>query len=244
MISVMRRVQPVVCAVLGLAAVQCGGGSTPESNTPASSPPPQAARTDEDQSGIIESGRTYEQTEPGAEASQDSERVPVAGTDEPGEDIGSNVPPETESYLAPALSDAQIAAITDLVNSTEIEQAELALGTSNDPRVLSFARMMLEQHREWRQRQAQLGFSTAGSPMFQTISQQGRRTVATLSDLEGQEFDRAYLQAQLEQHQRVLNQIDQQLLPTARNPQLVEYLQTMRPIVQQHLQAARALQMP
>jgi putative membrane protein len=254
MINMVRRVKPVVCAsVLGLAAVQCGGGSTPQSNTPPQSNQEQANQdqSDQDPSGVVESGRSSEGTSAGSPPdmsgtatsgtagtaeSMGGERATVAGTDEPGADdsIGGAPPP--------ALSDAQIAAITELVASTETEQAQLAQSKSKDPRVLGFARMMIEHHGQSRQRQSALGLSTAGSPMFQTLSQQGRQTVATLTDKQGKDFDRAYLQEQIEQHQRVLDALDQRLLPSARDPQLRAHLQSMRPIIQQHLQAARDAQ--
>jgi hypothetical protein len=53
---------------------------------------------------------------------------------------------------------------------------------------------------------------------------------------------RSDLQGQIEQHQKVLETLEQQLLPSARNPQLRAHLQSMRPIIQQHLEAARDAQ--
>jgi putative membrane protein len=166
-----------------------------------------------------------------------SERMPTAGTDEqPG--MGDDI---TTSGASP-LSDAQIAGITDAVHSSEIEQAQLAQSKSKDPHVLSFASMMINHHSQARQREQAMGVSSAASPMLQTLSSQARQTTATLRDKTGKDFDRAYLQSQIEQHQKVLDTIDRQLMPNAKNPQLRSHLQSMRPTIEQHLQAAKDAQ--
>jgi putative membrane protein len=239
----IRRVKPFLySSVLGLAAVHCGGSSTPESNTPAQpaaseSQPSEPGSTSDpmgSQSAGSPSGTSG--TSAGGEWTS-SERMPTAGTDEPG--MGDDV---TTPGSGTPLSDAQIAGITDAVHSSEIEQAQLAQTKSKDPHVLSFASMMINHHSQARQREQALGLSSAASPMLQTLSSQARQTTATLRDKTGKDFDRAYLQSQIEQHQKVLNTIDQQLMPSAKNPQLRSHLQSMRPTIEQHLQAARDAQ--
>ena len=87
-----------------------------------------------------------------------------------------------------------------------------------------------------------MGMSSAASPMLQMLSSQTRQTTATLRDKTGKDFDRAYLQSQIEQHQKVLDTIDRQLMPNAKNPQLRSHLQSMRPTIEQHLQTAKEAQ--
>jgi putative membrane protein len=140
---------------------------------------------------------------------------------------------------ATPLTDAQIAGVTNFVNSGEIQQAQLAQSKSKDPHVLSFASMMISHHGEAKEQQAQLGMSPAGSSVLQRLSSEGQRTLATLRDKSGKDFDRAYLQAQVEGHQKVLETLDRQLLPNAKNQQFRSQLQNMRSTVQQHLQLAR-----
>jgi putative membrane protein len=157
----------------------------------------------------------------------------MSGRDEPGTDDRG------ESTSAGTLNDGQVAAISDLVNSSEIEQAQLAQTRSKNPEVLRFAAMMISHHGQARQQQAALGLSSVASPMLLSLSEQGRQTLATLQSKEGQDFDRAYLQAQVEQHQKALDTMDRQLLPSAKNPELRAQLQKLRPLVEQHLTAAR-----
>jgi putative membrane protein len=145
----------------------------------------------------------------------------------------------SRSSDATPLTDAQIAGVTDFVNSGEIQQAQLAQSKSKDPHVLSFASTMISHHSEARRQQAQLGMSPTGSSVLQRLSADGQRTLATLRDKSGKEFDLAYLQGQVEAHQKVLETLDRQLLPNAKNAQFRSQLQNMRSTVQQHLQLAR-----
>jgi len=163
--------------------------------------------------------------------------MPVAGRDEA--DMGTDA---SKSGSAAMLTDAQVAGVTDFVNNAEIQQAQLAQSKSKNPQVLNFASMMISHHTQARQQQSSLNLSTAGSSVLQTMSSEGQRTMASLRDKSGQDFDRAYLQAQIDQHQKVLDTLDRQLLPSAKNTQLRTQLQSLRPTIQQHLQAARDAQ--
>lgn len=238
----IRRVKPFVYAsVLGLTAVHCGGSSTPESTTPAQTTATESQPTEPGSTsapmGSESAGGSMDTSESSSGGEwTSSERMPTAGTDEPG--MGDDV----TTPGATVLSDGQIAAIMDTVHSSEIEQAQLAQTKSTDPHVLSFASMMISHHSQARQQEQAMGLSTAASPMLQTLSSQGRQTMATLRDKSGKDFDRAYLQAQVEQHQKVLDTIDRQLMPSAKNPQLRSHLQSMRPTIEQHLKTARQAQ--
>lgn len=129
--------------------------------------------------------------------------------------------------------------MVDFVNNAEIQQAELAQSKSKDPHVLSFASMMIAHHSEAKQQQSALGLGTAGSSALQQLSSEGQRTLATLRDKNGKDFDRAYMQAQIDQHQKVLDMLDRQLLPNADNPQFRSHLMKLKPTVQRHLESGR-----
>jgi putative membrane protein len=160
--------------------------------------------------------------------------MPVSGRDEG--DVGSE---GSRSNAAMPLTDAQIAGVLDFANNAEIQQAQLAQSKSKDPHVSSVASMMIEQHSRAKQEMAGLGLSSAGSSLLQTLSSEGQRTLATLRDKNGRDFDRAYLQAQVEQHQKLLDTVDRQLLPNAKNTGLRSQLSTLKPTIQRHLQHAR-----
>jgi putative membrane protein len=140
------------------------------------------------------------------------------------------------------LTDPQIAAITDSVNSAEIEQAQIAQQKSSNEQVRRFAAMMIEHHGQAKTQQAALKLDPAESPLSRELAQQSRATLETLKAKQGADFDRAYLQAQVEGHQKALDAIENDLRPSAQSADLKSYLEKLTPQVQQHLEQARSAQ--
>jgi putative membrane protein len=140
------------------------------------------------------------------------------------------------------LGDPQIAAITDAANSAEIEQGRLAQSKATDPRVRSFAAMMVEHHGEARRDQQALSVSKQESADSERMSKDADSALSSLQQKSGADFDRAYIQLQCDEHRKVLNDIDQKLLPAAKDPALRAYLEKLKPKVQEHLAQAERLQ--
>lgn len=140
------------------------------------------------------------------------------------------------------LDDAQIAAITDAANSAEVEQGRLAQSKAADPRVRSFAAMMVEHHGEARRDQQALSVSKQDSSDSERMSKEADTALSSLQQKSGAEFDRAYIQLQCEEHRKVLKDLDQKLLPAAKDPALRAYLEKLKPKVQDHLAQAERLQ--
>lgn len=149
--------------------------------------------------------------------------------------------PGDEAKATP-LSDEQIAAITDIANTSEIEQAKLARSKSKNADVLKFSAMMIAHHGEAKQKQAKLKLTTAESAISSKLLADGNQTLSALKDSKGADFDKRYIDAQVEGHQKVLATIDSELIPNAKNPDLKAYLAEIKPKVEQHLQAAREAQ--
>jgi putative membrane protein len=138
------------------------------------------------------------------------------------------------------LDDAQIAKITESVNSAEIEQAQLAKERTKNPEVRRFASMMIEHHGEAKQKQAALQLGSAESPLSRQLAAESKSTLESLKSKQGAEFDRAYLDAQVAEHQKVLDTIGRVLSPQAQKPALRTYLTELEPTVSQHLEQARS----
>jgi len=143
---------------------------------------------------------------------------------------------------AAALTDQQIAKITDSVNSAEIEQAKLAQQKSKNQQVQKFASMMIAHHGEAKKDQAALNLTPEDSPLAQQLAADSKSTLETLKSKQGSDFDRAYFEAQVEGHQKVLDALKQDLEPSAQNPDLKAYLQKLEPRVAEHLSQAQAAQ--
>jgi len=149
---------------------------------------------------------------------------------------------KSDAPKADALTDEQIAAVTEASNSAEIEQAKLAQLKSKNAAVKRFSAMMLAHHGEAKKSQDKLKLSTADSALSTTLGTDAATTMTTLKKAEGKDFDEAYAASQVEAHRKLLTAIDAQLLPGVKNPDLKAYLNDIRPKVAHHLQAAEDLQ--
>lgn len=202
----------VSACALALAAPGCGG-SRPASKTPAT------ASTEASEAPMTESSAA----DPGATVGGE----PLAtSTDDP-------------PIPAPPLTDPQIAAITDSVNSAEIEQARLAQSKSRSEPVQQYAALMIEQHGDAQRKQAALGVAEAESALSLKLAAKTHVTMQDLQQKTGDEFDRAYLKAQIDAHEDALEALDMQLLPSVQDPGLQAYLVALRPKVAESLERAR-----
>jgi putative membrane protein len=165
--------------------------------------------------------------------------TPTDSAQKDGTASGMNHTPPAE--LPAPLSDGQIAAITEGLNSGEIEQAKIAQSKSKNKAVLGFANMMIDHHGQAKKRQAALKETPESSPLGTQLSSEAQQTLMTLNQASGADFDRAYLDAQVDGHQKALDTLKGKLLPSAKTPEITKYLRELQPRIEQHLARARTL---
>jgi putative membrane protein len=145
-----------------------------------------------------------------------------------------------------SLTEAQIAQFADLANSSEVEQGKLAQGKAKAPAVKEFATMMVKHHTEAQQEQAKLfkklKLTPAESPASTELKADGDKVLASLKSASAADFDRTYVNAQVDVHDKVLKAIDEKLLPAAHDAELTAGLRKMRTTVEAHLTQAKTLQ--
>jgi putative membrane protein len=147
---------------------------------------------------------------------------------------------------ASPLTDGEIAKITDVVNQGEIEQGQLAKSKAKDADVKKFAQHMIAEHTKAKQsgqklvKQQQL--ITQDNAVATDLSNGAEETLQSLRGAQGAEFDRQYIASQVDQHQKVLDMLDKQLIPSADSPELKAELAKAREMVEKHLTEARELQ--
>ena len=163
--------------------------------------------------------------------------APAASSAEAKADDEAAAPPKIEM-----LSDDQIAAVTDAANTAEIEQAKLAESKSKDADVKRFAAMMIAHHGAAKQKQAKLKIKPAESAVSTGLQADAASTLDALKTDKGKDFDKAYIAAQVDAHQKVLDTINDKLLPNVKNADLKAYLDEIKPRVEQHLKEAKQLQ--
>jgi putative membrane protein len=213
-------------AALSFIAFGCGReasppAQTPETSTPMNSMQPMAG---EQQSAAMETGQ--------APAMQ-----PAAGTRESAAATAS----DTTAQRA-TMGDDQIAAITDAANTAEVEQARIALTKTKNARVKKFANMMIAHHGKAKEDQTKLQLGTRESATLTELSADSTNQLSLLKNAGTKDFDRTYIDAQVEAHRKVLNLFDTALIPNATNTQLKQMLMDFRPRIAEHLTEAQQIQ--
>jgi len=181
---------------------------------------------------------TYRAATPAASAETSNGTVPVGARGTPGSTSNES---STSAGVA-SLSDSQIARITNDANSAEIDQGKLAQKKAKDARVKKFAERMVKHHTEAKDKQAKLKLETSSSDMAMKLEHDADKTLGDLKANSNASFDEEYIAAQVKEHQQVLDTIDQQLIPNAKNDDLKAYLKEIRPTVESHLKDAREIQ--
>lgn len=174
-------------------------------------------------------------------ASTDSPTAPTV----PGGAAAMTPPPEAPPARE-ALTEAQIAKVSELVNTAEVEQGRLAQHKTKNADVKKFADMMISHHGQALREQAKLAkklnIKPAESETAAALKADGAKTLASLKAADTASFDAAYLQSQVDGHQKVLELLDTQLIPSAKTAEVADALRQGRAAVAEHLSQARSLQ--
>jgi putative membrane protein len=159
--------------------------------------------------------------------------------------MGSAADAGTSGSSGSNLSDAQIAGITAAAHKGEIDAAKMARKQSKNAKVKAFAAQMVKQHTSAMKMETDVaskaGITPADSDMSAKITQMNSDTASQLQGLKGAEFDKAYVQAQVDAHTKVLDMLDNQLIPAAQNADLKAQLTKERSVVATHLEHAKKL---
>jgi len=179
--------------------------------------------------------------------SKDEGTMPAAST-------GSETPPSSTpgtdrstslSPSAPVSNDAQITEVLATVDSGEIQQAQIAKQHAKNERVQKFAEQMIEHHTASKEQGSKLAASkdmkAEESTLSRSLQAKGLKVVQELQQADEASFDRAYMKAQANQHQEVLDTIKNQLLPIAQSAEVKAQLEKTQHMVEMHLSDARSI---
>jgi putative membrane protein len=247
-------------------ASACGGGSKSsdtETMPVASSPEAPIGTTHE--TVHSETG-----TEPGLEtgAMPDEGRQNVSGTTT-GMGVGTGGQPGTtpESGSDPAMGGTQVGgtgtglgadtqaalgapaifAMLGAANEHEIATAKLAAEKSKNASVKKYAKSVVDHHTQMQKNADKLAGKISVSPEpnadVESLRSESSAALERLRALEGAEFDRAFIDQMVQDHEKVLSLIDERMKPAATDqPDLVSMLDKDRTKIQSHLDEARKLQ--
>jgi len=160
-------------------------------------------------------------------------------------------PPATEcppaaDVGAPNLSDEEIADVMMAGNMGEILTNQVARTKAVRQEVREFADSMVTEHTAAQQRLQsrlrQLGITQRESPLSKQLRAEVNQIIAILRTLEGEAFDRAFMDAQVALHAKLLFVMDGVLQPQLRRAELVEEARLAREEAQNHLETATPIQ--
>lgn len=148
-----------------------------------------------------------------------------------------------------AWSDTKVLRIVMTANMLDSLAGAFALQSATTPAVKEFAQTMIRDHgaankqAKALQTRAHIADSlhvNADDPA-QKMIRDAEDHQSELRKLAGIEFDKAYIDREIDMHQDVLDAIEDDLTPNAQNPELKNYLTQARGIVASHLERAKAL---
>jgi putative membrane protein len=150
------------------------------------------------------------------------------------------------AFAQTAPDDAQIAGIVVAANTVDINAGKLAEKMSKDAGVKSFAKQMVTDHTGVNKQATALVKKLKVTPLDSDLSKSlksgGDDNIAKLKKLKGKDFDKAYVDHEVDYHQAVIDALDKTLIPNAKNAELKDTLVKTRPAFVAHLEHAKQLQ--
>jgi len=165
----------------------------------------------------------------------------------PGDSVSMAAPSADSTAGAPtqALTDASIADIAVTADAIDSAAGKFALEKSKTKAVRDFAQTMVRDHSAVNQKAValaqRLGVTPADNDVSKQLKDGADQAHDQLADLNGAEFDRAYMDREIAYHQSVLDALDNSLIPGAQNAELKQFLSSIRPNFEAHLKRARAV---
>jgi putative membrane protein len=150
------------------------------------------------------------------------------------------------AFATTEVTDRQIAKVLEMANKAEMDTAKLAKFKTKSAAVDDLAKHMLNDHKKNNSETLALCKKLKLMPEKSELSKEIEKTAAqnmlSLRQMKGADFDRAYVAEQIAMHQKLVDNIDQVLLPGAQNPELKKLLEKTRPTVVAHIAHAKNVQ--
>jgi putative membrane protein len=142
-------------------------------------------------------------------------------------------------------NDAQIAHIAYTAGNIDIKAAQLALEKSKNKEVRTFAQDMVRDHKAVNDQALalvkKLNVTPQDNDTSKALMKQAAEQQASLKELNGAEFDKAYAENEVAYHKTVDGALQNILIPSASNAELKDLLATGLKIFQGHEQHAEHL---
>ncbi len=159
---------------------------------------------------------------------------------------GVDTAPATALPATPAMADADILQVFYTANTADSAVSALARTKAKSAGVKEFARTMVSDDANLNKDAQNLAQSASitGMPNDKSMAWQSDadQTLSSLKGQSGSDFDNTYLGHEVQSLQKQLDELDQNLIPSAANADLKQLLQNSRATISAHLDRARQLQ--
>jgi len=143
------------------------------------------------------------------------------------------------------LSNANVVAVLNTIDTSEIEAAQLAKQKASSQAVRTYAGRLVDEHTDMMQKNLQLARRIKVEPekprLASALESTHQQTMEQLRKRSGQDFDRAYMTYQVQMHEQALKLVED-TAESADDSRLKQHLIQARPELQSHLSAAQNLQ--
>lgn len=142
-------------------------------------------------------------------------------------------------------NDSEIMTLVAQSNDIEVSSSQLALRNASHAQVKQYAQQMISEHTAMQKQGAQigkaLGVEGTGSDSTQSKEHAMHDQIGDLQDKKGADFDKAYMDLQVQAHQKTLEDL-RNFQNKAQNAELKTMITNAIPKVEAHLQKAQQLQ--
>lgn len=145
---------------------------------------------------------------------------------------------------AAKLDDPTIVAIFDAANTWDIQTGQLAMKKGSTKEVRDFGAMLAHDHTAVRQKGRDLAKKlgvTPTPPKDFAMAKDHAAAMKKLESLSGKEFDKAFLQNEVDYHQAVIDAVTSTLLPALQNQEVKTLVTQVAPAFAAHRDAAKNL---
>jgi putative membrane protein len=142
-------------------------------------------------------------------------------------------------------SDANIVALLDEANAADSSAGAIAVTKGTNSKVRDFARQMMRDHHMLRTQGAALAKKlnvTPAAPSDDPVQPMAQNETNTLNTTaKGKDFDKAYIDAEVDAHKAVLD-LATKAAGQTQNTELKNLIQKAAPVIQGHLDKAQSIQ--
>ncbi len=145
---------------------------------------------------------------------------------------------------AAKLNDPTIVAIFDAANTWDIQTGQLAMKKGSTKEVRDFGAMLAHDHTAVRQKGRDLAKKlgvTPTPPKDFAMAKDHMAAMKKLESLSGKDFDKAFLQNEIDYHQAVIDAVTTTLLPALQNQEVKTLVTQVAPAFAAHRDAAKNL---